>query len=120
MLDALSRIPGYDGQNADAFKAYTQAALADFEGDTETWVELPQERWPNSWFKDGDRRKEPLYIRPVVRLLRNLYGHPLAGLWWEKHCDAKIVKCGFEKVQGWECLYIHPTLKAFLSVYVDR
>ena len=53
LLDALSRMPGYDGQNADAFKAYTQASFKDFEGDTETWVELPRDRWPDSWFKDG-------------------------------------------------------------------
>ena len=81
LLDAIARLPGYQGQNADAFKAYTQALLADFEGDTETWIELPQDRWPDVWFHDGAGRSRPKYHRPVVRLLRNLYGHPLAGLW---------------------------------------
>ena len=61
----------------------------------------------------------PKYHRPVVRLLRNLYGHPLVGLWWEKHCHNQIVKCGYEKMQGLECLYRRPSKKAFLSVYVD-
>ena len=116
LLDALSRMPDYDGENADAFKAYTQALPADFEGDTETWVELPQDRWPKEWFRaDGSCK----YTRPVVRLLRNLYGHPLAGLWCEKHCHSKILECGYEKVQGWECLYRHPEKRACLSVYVD-
>lgn len=71
LLDALSRIPAFDGQNADALKAHTQASLADFEGDTETRVELPRERRPDSWFKNRDRNCEPLYDRPVVRLLKN-------------------------------------------------
>ena len=116
VLDALARIPGYAGQNADAVKAYTQVRLADFEGETETWVELPQDRWPASWFgADGSCK----YVRPVVRLLANLYGHPLAGLWWEKHCHNKVIKCGYQRLQGWECLYQHPEEKAALSVYVD-
>ena len=46
MLDALARFPGYIGENADARKAYTQCLLSDFEGNTETWVELPRDRWP--------------------------------------------------------------------------
>ena len=108
LLDALARTPGYTGENADAFKAYTQCLLADFEGDTQTWVELPQERWPNSWFHDGAKRQSPRFVRPVVRLLRNLYGHPLAGLWWEKHCERAILSVGFTKVQG--CLlYTSPS-----------
>ena len=48
LLDALSRMPGFDGENGDAFKAYTQSSLKDFEGDTETRVELPRDRWPDS------------------------------------------------------------------------
>ena len=32
LLDAISRLPGYSGQDADAQKAYTQAMLSDFEG----------------------------------------------------------------------------------------
>ena len=57
--------------------------------------------------------------RPVVRLLRNLYGHPLAGLYWEKHCQKAIYKAGFERIVGHECLYVHYKKQLFLSVYVD-
>ena len=28
--------------------------------------------------------------KPIVRLNRNLYGHPLAGLYWEIHCHQKV------------------------------
>ena len=48
LLGALARTPGYTGEIADAYKAYTQCFLADFEGDTQTWVEIPQERWPDA------------------------------------------------------------------------
>ena len=49
----------------------------------------------------------------------NLYGHPLAGLYWEKHCQNAIENAGFERIHGWECLYVHRTWQFFLSVYVD-
>ena len=110
-LDALARLPGYNGEDSDAQKAYTQVMLADFEGNTETWIELPVDQWPKSWHGK--------YKRPIVRLLRNLYGHPLAGLYWEKHCHRAITACGFLPVQGWECLYKHQQKKLYLSVYVD-
>ena len=56
---------------------------------------------------------------PVVPLRIALYGHPLAGLYWEKFCTKHILACGFEKVHGWECMFVHRKLKLFLSVYVD-
>ena len=54
-----------------------------------------------------------------MRLRVSLYGHPLAGLFWEQHCRDAILKCGFQPVRGWECLYKHPVKRLFLSVYVD-
>ena len=101
-LDALARTPGCSGQDADACKAYTQALLKDFEGNTETWIELPSEMWKPSW--KGIHR-------PHVRLKRNLYGHPLAGLYWEQHCHRAILACGFKPIQGWECMYKHAESK---------
>ena len=98
LLDALARIAGYTGENADAFKAYTQCLLADFEGDTQTWVETPSDRWPDTWSYDGKACSKPKYHRPVVRLLCNLYGHPLAGLWWGNHRERQILATGFTKV----------------------
>ena len=58
--------------------------------------------------------------RPVCRLCRNLYGHKLAGLLWQKDAEDVIInKLKFETVQGWECLYFHRQKQLFLSVYVD-
>ena len=39
------------------------------------WIRLPRHKWPKSWSSMED---------PVVPFERNLYGHPLAGLFWGK------------------------------------
>ena len=106
-LDAIARMPGNSGQDSDAMGAYTQAKFVGVEA----WVEIPKDRWPKHWHNK--------YKRPVCRLQLNLYGHPLAGLYWEQHCHKAITKCGFTRVKGWECLYKHHEQQLFLSVYVD-
>ena len=42
------------------------------------WIRLPRHKWPKSWSSIED---------PVVPLERNLYGHPLAGLLWERQFE---------------------------------
>ena len=56
---------------------------------------------------------------PVVPLERNLCGHPLAGLLWERQFEKILLKHGWEKVPNWECLFVHREKVLFLSVYVD-
>ena len=56
---------------------------------------------------------------PVVPLERNLYGHPLAGLLWERQFEKVLLKHGWEKIPNWECLLVHREKGLFLSVYVD-
>ena len=56
---------------------------------------------------------------PVVPLERNLYGHPLAGLLWERQVEKILLKHGWEKIPNWECLFGHREKGLFLSVYVD-
>ena len=48
-----------------------------------------------------------------------MYGHPLAGLYWEIFCHDIVQSLGFKKVEGWECLFTHEEKKMFLSIYVD-
>ena len=55
----------------------------------------------------------------VVPLERNLCGHPLAGLLWERQFEKILLKHGWEKVSNWECLFVHREKGLFLSVYVD-
>ena len=56
---------------------------------------------------------------PVVPLERNLYGHPVAGLWWERQFEKILLQHVWEKVSNWECLFVHREKGLFLSVCVD-
>ena len=74
-LDAYGSLPGYTVKTGDARGAYTQALLLG----AETWVTLPENRWPKHW--------KGKYSRPVVRLVLALYGHADAWGFWEAHCE---------------------------------
>ena len=100
---------------ADAEQAYVQAELKG----PPTWVCLPEELWPDSWYVDGKTRKVPRYRKPVVRLHKALYGHPDSGSYWEMHCDSCLKAVGFETIDSWPSCYWHSRLSLFLSVYVD-
>ena len=56
---------------------------------------------------------------PVVPLERNLCGHPLAGLLWERQFEKILLKHGLEKIPNLECLFVHREKGLLLSVYVD-
>ena len=73
-------------------------------------IRLPRHTWPKSWSSMED---------PVVPLERNLYGHPLAGLLWERQFEKILLKHVWEKVSNWECLFVQREKGLFLSVYVD-
>ena len=59
----------------------------------------------------------PVSKTQSFHLERNLYGHPLAGLLWERQFEKILLKYGWEKVSTWECS--SPEKGLFLSVYVD-
>ena len=117
-MDIISRLPGCDGQAADAVSAHTQVKMEDAHKlfkipkseCPEIWIRLPRHKWPKSWYSIED---------PVVPLERNLYGHPLAGLLWERQFEKILLKHGWEKIPNWECLFVHRDKGLFLSVYVD-
>ena len=117
IMDIISRLPGCDGQAADAVSAYTQVKM---EGAhkllkipqsecPDIWIRLPRHKRPKSWSSMED---------PVVPLERNLYGHPLAGQ-WERQFEKILLKHGWEKIPNWECLFVHLEKGLFLSVYGD-
>ena len=56
---------------------------------------------------------------PIVPLERTLYGHPLAGLFWEGQFERDLLEHGWENVPNWECLFVNRARGLFLSVYVD-
>ena len=118
-LDAIARTVDCEGWDADASSAFTQitleeaAILLGIDHVPKTWISLPKDRWPDSWWDFPDD------YEPVCPLVTNLYGHPLAGLLWDKCSQELIMKCGFQKVPSWESLYVHKARGIFLSVYVD-
>ena len=59
------------------------------------------------------------YGRPAVPLERNLYGHPLAGLSWERQFEKVPKEHGWEKVPNWKCLLVNQVKVLFSSVHVD-
>ena len=73
----------------DALQAYFQARI-DQPGRVPTYVELPRDWWPSSWFHDGDPNR-PKYVRPVCPLCRALYGHPEAGALWSR-CSLQFLE----------------------------
>ncbi len=72
---------------------------------TETCVELPKEAWPDDWWKWEGNERVPKHERPVVRLLKALYGHPDSGTFWEKHCGRKLREMGLNLLRiGRQCI----------------
>ena len=118
IMDIISRLPGCDGQAADAVSAFSQVNMEDAHKLVKNpksecpdiWIRPPRHKWPKSWSSMED---------PVVPLERNLYGHPLAGLLWERQFEKILLKHGWGKIPNWECLFVHREKGLFLSVYVD-
>ena len=105
---------GHKISSADAIKAYLQSLLNSL---AETWVRLPREVWPASWFGEDGR---PLFKRPVIRLLRSLYGHPEAGAHWERKLEQELLSMGATKIPEFPSTYIFPSFGHLaLVVYVD-
>ena len=117
VMDIISRLSGCAGQAADAVSAFSQKMedapklLKIPKSECpDIWIRLPRHKWPKSWSSMED---------PVVPLEQNLYGHPLAGLLWERQFEKILLKFGWEKVSNWECLFVHREKGMFSSVYVD-
>ena len=56
------------------FNAYVQSLL---DSKCATLVQLPPELWLEEW--------KGKYFKPIVLLVKSLYGHPEAGAHWENH-----------------------------------
>ena len=83
IMDIISRLFGCDRQAADAVSVYMQVKMEDAHKllkipkseCPDIWICLPRHKGPKSWSSMED---------PVVLLERNLYGHFLEGLLWER------------------------------------
>ena len=100
--DCIGCFAGHTCEQADAEQAYIQAEL---KGDP-TWVLLPEEIWTDEWKELYKGR------RPIVQMVKALYGHPDAGTYWEQHLHKALLRSGFEAIDksSWPSCYIHPKL----------
>ena len=74
---------GQNGRCTDVNKKNPKSECPDI------WIRLPKHKWPKLWSSMED---------PVVSLKRNLCGHPLGGLLWERQFEKVLSKHGWEKV----------------------
>ena len=90
VMNVTARLPGCAGQADDAVSAYTQVKMEDASAllklpkseCPDIWIRLPKQKWPKSWSSMEDS---------VVPLERNLCGHTLAGLLWERHFEKVLL-----------------------------
>ena len=108
IMDIISRLPGCAGQAADAVSADTLVKMEDVPKITE-----------NSRIGMPRHLDSSTTTQMEVPCERNLYGHPLAGLLWERQFEKILLQHAWEKVSNWECLFVHREKGLFLSVYVD-
>ena len=104
--DVIARWPDCYRQAADAVSPDTQIKLEDaprllkiLKSECfDVWIRLPRHKWTKSLWKSKD---------PVIHLERNLYGHPLAGLLWERQFEDALLELGWEKIRiGNACSFI--------------
>ena len=93
VIDIISRLPGCSSPAADAISAYTKVKMEYAPSllkipkseCPDIWIRPPKHKWPKSWSSMED---------PFVLLERNLYGHPLAGLLWDRQFEKVLLECG--------------------------
>ena len=97
ITDIIYRLPGCAGQAADAVPAHTQVKMKD----APTLLKIPKSECPDIWIRlpRHERLKSWSCMEdPVVLLERNLYGHLLARLLWERQFEKILLKHGWEKI----------------------
>ena len=68
-------------EQADAEQAYTQATL---DSAHKTWVRVPKHLRKDSWGHE-------VYVMPLKKAL---YGHPQAGVFWERRMHNTLLSAG--------------------------
>ena len=115
IMDIISRLPGCDGQAADAVSAYTQVKMEDApkllkipkSECPDIWINLPRHKWPKSW------KTQLFLLREICTVI----------LWQDYYGKGNLRKSYWgragRKCQISECLFVHRGKGLFLSVYVD-
>ena len=109
MMNLTARTPSFVFSSASSNPGRTSYGYEDPEKSVAGDDRSVKLEWPKSWSSMED---------PVV-LERNLYGHPLAGLLWERQFEKILLKHGWEKIPNWGCRFVHREKGFFISVDVD-
>ena len=112
IMDIISRLPGCDGQAADAVSAETQVKMEDAHNLFEIpkaecpdiWIRLPWHKWPKSCSSRSSRKESVM-----SSFGRTIMGKAIWEFYWNMA----------ERIPNWECLFVHREKGLFLSVYVD-
>ena len=97
VMDMISRLPGCAGQAAAAVSAETQVKMEDAPT---LWKnsKVRMSRLLDSSTKSTNGQKSWSSVEdPVVPLERKVYGHPLAGLLWERQFEKVLLEHGLGK-----------------------
>ena len=107
VMDVIPKLPGCAGQEADAVSAYMKVKMEHApvllklpkSKCPDIWIRLPRHKCPKSWSNIEE---------PVVSHDRNLYGHPLTGLLWERPIRECSIKARLGKnFQLGNALFLH-------------
>ena len=82
----------------DAAQAFLQAPLEE-----ETWIIIGEELWLPAWFDIYPRGTK---LR--VRLMKSLYGHPLAGKLWQEYLNSRLKALNAVELEGFPSKFIIP------------
>ena len=118
IMDIISRLPGCDGQAADAVSAFFPSK----NGRCSQMIEKSKIGVSRHGFvyhdtsgqNHGPVWKTQLFLLSeicMVILWQDYYG--------KRQFEKILLKHGWEKIPNWECLFVHRENGLFLSVYVD-
>ena len=110
IMDIISRLPGAD----------TQVKIEDAHKLLKKKSKIGVSRHLDSSTTTQMAWNTVQYGRPVVHLKRNLYGHPLAGLLWERQFEKLLLMYGWEKVSklGMSLLFIVKKDYSYLCMWM--
>ena len=119
IMDIISRLPGCDGQAADAECACTHVKVEDAHKLLKMpkseypyiWIRLPRHIWPKSWSSMED---QSFLLNALCMVILS------QGLLWERQFEKILLQVRLgEKTKLGISLFVHREKDLFLSVYVD-
>ena len=99
IMDIISRLPGCDGQAADAVSAKTQVKMEDAHKFVEDSKNRSVQTFGFVYHDTNGQNHGPVWKTQSFLLKGFFFGHPLAGLLWERQFEKILLKHGWRKFQ---------------------